>query len=29
MPFGPYLAIAGLVAMFAGGTLTRAYLDLL
>lgn len=28
MPFGPYLAIAGLVAMFAGGALTRAYFDL-
>jgi leader peptidase (prepilin peptidase)/N-methyltransferase len=29
MPFGPYLAGAGLVALFAGDMLTRAYLDLL
>ena len=29
MPFGPYLAGAGLVALFAGDALTRAYLDLL
>lgn len=29
MPFGPYLACAGLVALFAGDHLTRAYLDFL
>lgn len=29
MPFGPYLAGAGLAALFAGDALTRAYLDLL
>jgi leader peptidase (prepilin peptidase)/N-methyltransferase len=29
MPFGPYLACSGLVALFAGDSLTRAYLDLL
>jgi leader peptidase (prepilin peptidase)/N-methyltransferase len=29
MPFGPYLAGAGLVALFAGDALTRAYLDML
>ena len=29
MPFGPYLSCAGLVALFAGDWLTRAYLDYL
>lgn len=29
MPFGPYLACAGLVALLAGDHLTRAYLDFL
>ena len=29
MPFGPYLACAGLIALFAGDWLTRAYLDFL
>ncbi len=28
IPFGPYLAIAGLVALFHGDALTRRYLDL-
>ena len=28
IPFGPYLAIAGLVALFHGEVLTRRYLDL-
>jgi leader peptidase (prepilin peptidase)/N-methyltransferase len=28
IPFGPYLAIAGLVALFHGEALTRRYLDL-
>ena len=28
IPFGPYLAIAGLIALFHGDTLTRQYLDL-
>jgi len=27
MPFGPYLACAGLIALFAGKALTLAYLD--
>jgi leader peptidase (prepilin peptidase)/N-methyltransferase len=29
MPFGPYLAAAGLIALFWGGPLTRGYLGLL
>ena len=29
IPFGPYLAIAGLVALFYGDAITRHYLDLL
>ena len=29
IPFGPYLAVAGLVAMFWGERITRQYLDLL
>ncbi len=29
MPFGPYLACAGVIALFAGDWLTRAYLDFL
>jgi leader peptidase (prepilin peptidase)/N-methyltransferase len=29
MPFGPYLAAAGLIALFYGHDLTRAYLDFL
>ena len=29
MPFGPYLACAGVIALFAGEWLTRAYLDFL
>ncbi|MBL8383710.1 MAG: prepilin peptidase [Burkholderiales bacterium] len=29
MPFGPYLACAGAVALFAGQEITRAYLELL
>jgi leader peptidase (prepilin peptidase)/N-methyltransferase len=29
IPFGPYLALAGLVAMFWGERITRQYLDLL
>jgi leader peptidase (prepilin peptidase)/N-methyltransferase len=29
IPFGPYLAIAGIIALFHGETLTRQYLDLL
>jgi leader peptidase (prepilin peptidase)/N-methyltransferase len=28
IPFGPYLAIAGIIALFHGETLTRYYLDL-
>jgi leader peptidase (prepilin peptidase)/N-methyltransferase len=28
IPFGPYLAIAGLIALFHGEALTRRYLDL-
>jgi leader peptidase (prepilin peptidase)/N-methyltransferase len=28
IPFGPYLAVAGLVALFHGEELTRNYLDL-
>ena len=29
IPFGPYLAIAGLIALFWGPQLTRAYLGLM
>ncbi len=29
IPFGPYLAIAGLIALFWGAQLTRAYLELM
>ena len=28
IPFGPYLAVAGLIALFHGEALTRRYLDL-
>jgi leader peptidase (prepilin peptidase)/N-methyltransferase len=28
IPFGPYLAIAGIIALFHGEALTRHYLDL-
>jgi leader peptidase (prepilin peptidase)/N-methyltransferase len=28
IPFGPYLAIAGIIALFEGEALTRRYLDL-
>ena len=28
IPFGPYLAIAGMIALFEGEALTRRYLDL-
>jgi leader peptidase (prepilin peptidase)/N-methyltransferase len=28
IPFGPYLAIAGVIALFAGEALTRQYLGL-